>query len=484
MATPQALIKDVEGEVNVSRNGEVVTIKAGDFLLPGDEIATGATGRLSLEFPGVNGQMPAAGFMSSNGKLTLGEQPGPNGQQIVVIEDGECFEFTTELAENSAAADGGAVAGLFGAGLLGAGGGAVAGAGALAAGAFLAGGSSDSSGSAGGASSGTGTGVNNAGSGSGSGSGGLGAGEFSSGSSPQNLQDFVAENLTPENAQQSLLEPIQNALQNSQNNPESTPDNLVVAVEQTGLGVLENVHDALVATTGEGTPQADLIQQLVDGIDQTPLGEPLSPLTSALTDAVNTELGLDTLIAALPNLDLADGGLVTSVVDLADGITQPLSQQIEPVDQLVDGLRTVAVEVDNVLDGILSQITTEIPNLQSLDSGLPTDLTSVLPADLTAALPTDLTSALPADLMSALPAELTSALPAELEGGLAELVDGILGGADSLQAAFDGFGGAGLPEIPEGDLLGTLSTGISSGADALGGQLGGLPGLSIDGLPS
>ena len=473
MAIPQALIKDLEGEVNVSRNGEVVAVKAGDYLLPGDEIATGATGRLSLEFPGVNGQMPAAGFMSSNGKLTLGEQPGPNGQQMVVIEDGECFEFTTELAENSAAADGGAVAGLFGAGLLGAGGGAVAGAGALAAGAFLAGGSSDSSGSAGGASTGTGTGVNTAG---GSGTGGVGAGEFSSEGSPQSLEEFVAENLTPENAQQSLLEPIQNALQNSQNNPESTPDNLAVAVEQTGLGILENVHDALVATTGEGTPQADLIQQPVNGIDQTPLGEPLSPLTSALTDAVNTELGLDTLIAALPNLDLADGGLVTSVVDLADGITQPLSQQIEPVDQLVDGRRTVAVEVDNVLDGILSQITTEIPDLQSLDSGLPTDLTSVLPADLT--------SALPADLTSALPAEITSALPTELEGGLAELVDGILGGADSLQAAFDGFGGAGLPEIPEGDLLGTLSTGISSGADALGGQLGGLPGLSIDGLPS
>jgi len=471
MAIPQALIKDLEGEVSVSRNGEVVTVKAGDYLLPGDEIATGATGRLSLEFPGVNGQLPAAGFMSSNGKLTLGEQPGPNGQQIVVIEDGECFEFTTELAENSAAADGGAVAGLFGAGLLGAGGGLVAGAGALAAGAFLAGGSSDSSDAAGGASTGTGTGVNSAGGGSGSGSGGLNAGEFSSEGSPQNLQDFVAENLTPENAQQSLLEPIQNALQNSQNNPESTPENLAVAVEQTGLGILENVHDALVATTGEGTPQANLIQQLVDGIDQTPLGEPLSPLTSALTDAVNTELGLDTLIAALPNVDLADGGLVTSVVDLVDGITQPLSQQIEPVDQLVDGLRTVAVEVDNVLDGILSQITTEIPDLQSLSSGFE------------ASLPTDLTSALPAELTSALPAEIASALPAELDGGLAELVDGILGGPDTLQAALEQFEGSGLPAIPEGDLLGTLSTGISSGADALGGQLGGLPGLSIDGLP-
>lgn len=476
MAIPQALIKDLEGEVNVSRNGEVVAVKTGDYLLPGDEIATGATGRLSLEFPGVNGQLPAAGFMSSNGKLTLGEQPGPNGQQMVVIEDDECFEFTTELAENSAAADGGAVAGLFGAGLLGAGGGAVAGAGALAAGAFLAGGSSDSSDGAGGASSGTGTGVNNAGSGGGFGSGGLGAGEFSSEDSPQNIPEFVSENLTPENGQQTLLEPIQNALENSQKNPESTPENLAAGVEQTGLGVLENVHDALVATTGEGTPQADLIQQLVDGIDQTPLGEPLSPLTSALSDAVNTELGLDTLIAALPNLDLADGGLVTSVVDLADGITQPVSEQIEPVGQLVDGLRTVAVEVDNVLDGILSQITTELPGLQGLDGGLPTDLTSALPADLTAALPTD--------LMSALPSELTSALPAELEGGLSDLVDGILGGADTLQATFDGLGGAGLPEIPEGDLLGTLSTGISSGADALGGQLGGLPGLTTDGLTS
>jgi len=415
MATPQALIKDVEGEVNVSRNGEVVAVKAGDFLLPGDQVVTGGTGRLSLEFPGIEGQLPAAGFMSANGKLTLGEQPGPNGQQIVVIEDGECFEFTTELAENSAAADGGAVAGLFGAGLLGAGGGVVAGAGALAAGAFLAGGSSDSPGSAGMAGNGTSTGTNTAGGGV---LGSVGAGEFSSEGSPQNLQDLVSENLTPENAQQTLFEPIQNALVNSQNNPESTPENLAVALEQTGLGVLENVHDALVATTGEGTPQADLIQQLVNGIDQTPLGEPLSPLTSALTEAVNTELGLDTLIAALPNLALEDGGLLTSVVDLVDGITQPLSQQIEPVDQLVDGLRTVAVEVDNIIDG-----------------------------------------------------------------GLAELIDGILGGPDTLQAALEQFEGSGLPAIPEGDLLGTLSTGISSGADALGGQLGGLQGLTIDGLP-
>jgi len=49
MAAPQALIKDLEGEVNVSRNGEVVAVKAGDYLLPGDEVVTGANGRLALK---------------------------------------------------------------------------------------------------------------------------------------------------------------------------------------------------------------------------------------------------------------------------------------------------------------------------------------------------------------------------------------------------------------------------------------------------
>lgn len=410
MAAPQALIKDLEGEVSVTRNGEVVAVKAGDFLLPGDEVVTGGTGRLSLEFPGTEGQIPAAGVMTANGKLTLGEQPGPNGQQIVVLEDGECFEFTTELAENSAAAEGGAVAGLFGAGLLGAGSGGIAGAGAVAAGAFLAGGGSDDS-SAASSTSGSGTGTNIAD--SGGGLGGIGAGEFSSEDSPQSLEEFAGENLTQENLQESILEPIQTAVENSQANPQSTPDNIAVAVEDTGMGVLENVHDALVATTGEGTPQADLIQQLVDGVNQTPLGEPLSPITTPLVEAVNTDLGLDTLIAALPNIDPTDGGLVTSVVDTVDGITQPLSQEVEPVDMLMSELHNAAVEIDNLLEGA---------------------------------------------------------------------VEGILGGADTLESALQGAGGTGgLPEIPEGDLLGTLSTGISSGADALGEQLGG-SGLPTDGL--
>jgi hypothetical protein len=364
MNAPKALIKALEGDVSVSRNGEVINVKAGDFLLPGDDVATGDTGRLSLEFQGTEGQIPAAGVMTGNGKLTLGEQTGANGQQIVVIEDGECFEFTTELAENSAAAEGGTVSGLFGAGLLGAGSGSVAGAGALAAGAFLAGGSGDS-GSGDAATSSGATGINGIGNGS-----GLGTGEFSSQDSPQSLEEFANENLTPENLEQSVIEPVQTAGNASQNNPESTPENIAVAGEQITLAGLENVHDALVATTGEGTIQADLVQQLVDGVNETPLGEPLNPVTAPLTDAVNTDIGLDTLLAAMPNVDPTEGGLVSSAVDLADDITQPISQQVEPYDQLMEELKDAAAEIDTALDSMLSQITTEVPSTDIAEGDL------------------------------------------------------------------------------------------------------------------
>lgn len=129
----------------------------------------------------------------------------------------------------------------------------MAGAGALAAGAFLGGGSSDSSGGdvAGG---GTSTGA----SGSNGSLIGVGAGEFSSEDSPQNLEEFANENLSQDNLQESIVEPIQTAVENSQASPESTPENIAVAGEQLTFEGLENIHDALVATTGEGTPRLTL----------------------------------------------------------------------------------------------------------------------------------------------------------------------------------------------------------------------------------
>lgn len=449
MATPTALIKDLEGEVSVTRNGEVVNLKAGDSLLAGDVVKTGETGRLALEFPGVDGQIPAAGIMSPNGKITLGEQAGVNGQQLVVLEDGECFEFTSELAENSAAAEGSATSGLFG-GLMGAaaGGGATAGLGAIAAGAFLAGGSGgggDSGGNLGTAGTGGGTGT-----GGGSPLGGLGSAEFSSADSPQSIEELAQENLTQENLENSILQPIQNAVEASAENPASTPDNIATAVEQVALGGAENVHDALVAITGEGTPQADVVNQLVDGLNSTPLGEPLSPVTTVLQDIVNTDLGFDTLLEAAP-VELADGGILSAVVDTASDLLEPVSAQVEPIDTLLNQLADVAAEVDTVLDGIVGSLSDGISDgLARLEGGSSTG-DFALPEGLEA------------------PAELSA---------LTDQVEGLLGGADTLTAALQGAGGG---SSDCGDLMGSLTSGISSGADALGGA--GLP-VDASQLPS
>ena len=144
MSTSQALVKDLEGEVSVTRNGEVVNIKVGDYLLPGDEVVTGESGRLGLEFPGVEGQEPAAGVMTPNGKIVLGEQDSPNGPQMLVMEETECFEFTTELTELSSVAQDSGASGLFG-GLVDAGGLLTSALGALATGLFVGGSSSNDS---------------------------------------------------------------------------------------------------------------------------------------------------------------------------------------------------------------------------------------------------------------------------------------------------------------------------------------------------
>ncbi|WP_370262692.1 hypothetical protein [Limnobacter sp.] len=434
MAAPQAIITALEGDVQVIRDGQPLNIQAGDFLLPGDQVQTGENGRLGLEFPGLEGQKPAAGVMTANGKITLGEQAGVNGPQLVVMEDVECFEFTTEVAENSAAVEGSGMSGLFGAGMLGAGGSSVAGLGALAAGAFL--GGSDSGGDAGGASS-----TSRAGGGS-----NLGTGEFSSSDSPQSLEEFRDENLTQENLEDSVINPVQEAVQNSADNPQSTPDNVATAGGDVGMAGAENVHDLLVASTGEGTPQATVVDQLVQGAEGTPLGEPLSPVTNPVQEVVNTDMGLDTLIstmqaAGIEGENLVNDGLVSAVVDVADAAATPVTNQVEPLGEVIDQLHPVASEVDAAIDGVLT----------SLESALGSS-------------------------------PVGEASPGG-EPSLADLAEGILGGADTLQNALNGAGGGGGgADMPEGDLIGTVSSGISSGADALADQAGGA-GLPTD-VPS
>lgn len=53
-----------------------------------------------------------------------------------------------------------------------------------------------------------------------------------------------------------------------------------------------------------------------------------------------------------------------------DGTTQPISQQVDPYDQLMEELKDAAAEIDTALDSMLSQITTEVPSTNIPESDL------------------------------------------------------------------------------------------------------------------
>jgi len=486
MSASQALVKDLEGEVSVTRNGELVNIKVGDALLPGDEIVTGDTGRLSLEFPGVPGQEPAAGLMSANGKITLGEQEGAHGPQMVVMEDTECFEFTTEITElSSVAADTGA-AGLFG-GLAAAGGGGLltAGAGAIAAGMFLGGSSDDDNGTASTTTTTGGTGTNAAvdplsksidtvnesplgiitkpvtdpikeGLSAGS-AGSAGTGNGTADPAPNHVVDVLKDTATQAQNDPSSIDPA------------STVQNLVTAVT---ADVTE------LASAGGGNPVSTLVDTVVDGINQTPLGEPLSPVTQAV-QSVSDSFDLNSLM----NVG-QDAGLVSTVVDAAADALQPVTSQAEPLQTVVAELQGVATQVDagladglSALEGVFSGADTGaispemLTNLPSTLSDLPNTLSN-LPNTL-ADLPTA-PSSLPDTLLASIGdipvigdqiAGAAGDLPLSgdaLEGG----AGGLLGTVENLTAQLQSAGG-GAENVT--DLASTVN-GITSTATAGGAE--------------
>jgi len=500
MSTSQALVKDLEGEVSVTRNGEVVNIKVGDYLLPGDEVVTGESGRLGLEFLGVEGQEPAAGVMTPNGKIVLGEQDSPNGPQMLVMEETECFEFTTELTELSSVAQDSGASGLFG-GLVDAGGLLTSALGALATGLFVGGSSSNDSneevqtadndggfGFSGGATeaalapvlgedspvaeaaaavAGPSTPVGQAaapiatpiadainevittvngsplgvvtqpvtdlalglvsgtvlGSATDAGTGTDAGGSSGSGMNPAPVD------LGPDHTATA----IQNAITGLQEdpastNPETTGQNLVEAVQQDVGEILSGGG----ASTGETNPVSDLIDTVVEGVNQTPLGEPLSPITEQI-QALTDTFDLNSLINAGTDVG-TDAGLVTTVVDTVGGALEPVTAQAEPLAAVISGLHDTAVTVDSVLADTLSSVE---GLFGGADLGLPSDssMSELSPDTVTASL---------------------SGLPETLE----EAAGGLLGTAESLAAQLPS-GGA---EDPTGGLLDTAASTISSTA--------------------
>lgn len=484
MSTSQALVKDLEGEVSVTRNGEVVNIKVGDYLLPGDQVVTGDTGRLGLEFPGVEGQEPAAGVMTQNGKIVLGEQDSPNGPQMLVMEETECFEFTTEITELSSVAQDAGASGLFG-GMVNAGGLLTSALGALATGVFVGSGGSDDN--------------SNDSIPAPSNDGGFG---FSGGGAQSALAPVVgedspvAEAITaaagPSTPVGQAAAPVATPIADAVNEIVSTvngsplgvvtqpvtdvalglvsgtvlgngtqsgadsgdtagnpttgtasdpgPDHIVKAVQDTVTnlqddpastnpeGVVQGVIEAVqqdvteLASAGGSNPINDLVDTVIDGVNQTPLGEPLSPVTEqvqALTDTFD----LNSLITAG-----TDAGLVTTVVDTVGGALEPVTAQVEPLATVVGTLHDTAVTVDSVLADTLGSVEGLFGGADGLSTagGLQTESLSA------------------------------DTLPATLE----EATGGLLGTVESLAAQLQS-GGA---EDPTGGLLDTAVSTISSTA--------------------
>jgi hypothetical protein len=494
MSTSQALVKDLEGEVSVTRNGEVVNIKVGDYLLPGDEVVTGDTGRLGLEFPGVEGQEPAAGVMTPNGKIVLGEQDSPNGPQMLVMEETECFEFTTELTELSSVAQDSGASGLFG-GLAGSGGLLTSALGALATGLFVGGGSSNDS---------------NEEVPAPSNDGGFG---FSGGQSQAALAPVIGEDspiaetvsaaVGPSTPVGQAVAPVATPIADVINeivttvngsplgvvtqpvtdvalglisgtvlgsgsesdagagastpNPNVTPsdpgpDHIVQAVQETVAGLQENPGETSpegtaqnlveavqqdvteLVTAGGTNPVSGLVDTVVEGVNQTPLGEPLSPVTEAVQTLADT-FDLNSLINAGGEAGLGEG-LVTTVVDTVGGALEPVTAQVEPLAAVVDTLHDTAVTVDSVLADTLGSV-------EGLFSG----------ADLLGAGAGGIS---PETLSPETLADSLSALPETLE----EATGGLLGTVESLTAQLQS-GGA---EDPTGGLLDTAVSTISSTA--------------------
>ncbi|MDH4395312.1 MAG: hypothetical protein QE278_06515 [Limnobacter sp.] len=526
MSTSQALVKDLEGEVSVTRNGEVVNIKVGDYLLPGDQVVTGDSGRLGLEFPGIEGQEPAAGVMTPNGKIVLGEQDSPNGPQMLVLEETECFEFTTELTEMSSVAQDTGASGLFG-GLAGSGGGLLTSAlGALATGLFV-GGSSDNDnkdadipapsndggfGVSGGESlpaalapvvgedtpvgEVTGqvvnaindmsagfppitkpitdaAGIDTTGAVSNGSSGNTTSGPTGSANSGPVGQVLNPINESPLGV---VTQPVTDAIvgqipegtssgadtvpgsSSDQSPADLGPDNIIQAVQETvaGLqegpgsatpeGTVQNLLEAIkqdlteVASAGETNPISTLVDTVVEGavggINQTPLGEPLSPLTEpaqSLTDTFDS-FDLNSLI------NTAGGeGLVTTVVDTVGEVIEPVTAQVEPLATVVDTLHNTAVTVDSVLAETLGSVENLLGGADILGAGA-------------GGLSPD---SLSPDSLS--PESLSlDAIPQTLE----EATGGLLGTVESLTAQLQ----SGGVEDPTGGLLDTVVSTISSTA--------------------
>jgi hypothetical protein len=503
-----ASVTNIDGDVFVKRNGIETPLQQDMVLQAGDVLRSTSNSIAVLSIPGTQQQIPAFLEISNGGEATLGFDPdaGMNGQVVITSNAGDGLGNVTLVSEfdgenQAAVLDGqeatGEMSGLFGAGLLGAGAGlsALPVAGAVGAAALFAGSDDDNSGG-----------------------GGVPGGNPDP--LPAENAGGLAETVSDlTNNLSEITEPVP-VVGDVVNTVGNVLESTLVGDNNGGLsGILSGLTDGL--TSGlEGTPLAPVGGALETGLssltsllgvaanqvssfgDGTPL-EPLADLVGNLlgTTGPNTDGGVGGVVGTLVNVTDSVGQLLAPVPVLGDiagtlggvvdsvatgnnegglgGVLSGLGGGLEssladtPLALIGEGGNTLLNTVGGLLGGVGDAVS-------SVGAGTPAEPVTNLVGDLAGSLGGDVGSALGSvPLLGGALDSLTSGLGGGsllgdvpllgelpllgdvLDGGL---LSGSAGGADAL---------AGIPVL--GDVLGGLTSSISSSTSGEGGLLGGLP---------
>lgn len=476
-----ASVTNIDGEVFVKRNGIETPLREDMVLQAGDVLRSTSNSIAVLSIPGTQQQIPAFLEISNGGVATLGFDPdaGPNGQVVITSNAGDGLGNVTLVSEfdgenQAAVLDGqeatGEMSGLFGAGLLGAGAGlgALPLAGAVGAAAVF-GGSDD----------------DNGGGGSGGGNPGALPAENAGGLAEtiSDLTNNLGELTEPVPVVGDVVNAVGNVIESTlvgNNNGglngilTGLTDGLTSGLEATPLAPVANVLDM-----GLGT-LTDLLGVAANQVSGFGEGTPLAPVSDLVASLLGT---------TGPNTDGGVGGVVGTVVNVGDSVGQLLA----PVPVLGDLAGTLGGVVDSVAtgnnDGGLAGVLSGLGG--GLQEGLaPTPLALIGEGGNTLLNTVGGLLGGVGDAVSSVgastPAAPVTNLIGDLAGSLGGDVSSALGNIPFLGGALDSLtsglgGGSALGEIPllgdvlGGDLLGGLTSSISSTSGAEGGLLGGLP---------
>lgn len=431
-------VSQIEGEVDVQRDGKTIALKAGDAVRVGDVVTATASGHASITVTNSAGEPVGNLVLSPNGSV-LADLPKEAGQEGFVFQaltpDGVALtDVDPDYAQFVQLQGGeGGMFGLFGAaGLLGGSSAAAVGGGALGVG-FLA-----------------------AAGGSGSGSDGASGSAGGSVSTPDNGGPINNNTGTTNTPLDAVVDPVLSTLNTTPLNVLSVP-----------LGdALSSGSDALMSALpidlsggGAGGVSGGITGTPLDTVLDPALGtlnaSPLGVVTQPLTDAIG--MGADTLMGGLSSGGLPSG--LPMELPGTGGSSAPVTGT--PLDAVLSPV------LGALNSSPLSVVTQPLTDALSTGAHMLTDggLSGGLPSGLPSGLPT---GGLPVDLMSSL-SSLPSGLPTDIPGAgsttgttgtpLDAVVDPVLNTLNNSPL--------GAATQPVSEALHTVASALSSGSSSL-----------------